>query len=145
MIFDIHRANGILRFIVNGQKVQSRPRLFADTQYHHYAVTYDNGDVKLYLDGNQVGDGRIRPGSACLNWDGSIIDYLGSPQDNTLTGVHLAANLRVGNDLCGRFIQSHNELFAANEAYLTDFVDDILVTKRVLSKEEIKAFSEHKN
>lgn len=141
LIFDIHRANGILRFIVNGQKVQSMPRFYEDAQYHHFAVTYDHGDVKLYLDGNQVADSRIRPGSACLSWDGSIVDYLGSPQDDTLVGIHLASNLRVGNDLCGRFIQYRDELVATNEAYLTDFVDDILVTKRVLTANEIKALS----
>ena len=34
-----------------------------------HTVTYNNGDMCLYLDGEQVGKGAVPPGLVELNWD----------------------------------------------------------------------------
>jgi len=65
-----------LRLMCKGIIIESDPVAFADNQYHHLAVTYDDGLVHFYLDGRQVGRKRL-PG--------------GEP-------VKLARNLLVGED-----------------------------------------------
>jgi len=64
-----------VRAIVNGATV-TRPASFDDGAYHHVAMTYDNGSVRLYLDGAQLGDVAAVPGGP----------------------VTLARNLRFGED-----------------------------------------------
>lgn len=44
-----------LRLIVQGISVESKPLNFADGQYHHLAVVYENGKVTFYLDGQAAG------------------------------------------------------------------------------------------
>ncbi len=58
-----------LRCTVNGTAVQSSPVTFADGNYHHLAMTSDNGAVKLYLDGVEVGSGSVPPGPVLLERD----------------------------------------------------------------------------
>lgn len=145
LIFDINPNSGILRFIVNGQKVQSKPRFYRDGQYHHFAVTYDQGSVKLYLDGQQVGQGRVRSGSAHLLWDRTIVEYFWPIDKHSPVGIHLATNLRVGNDQGGRFISYKYEAFASGQARFVGFIDDVLIAKRVLSAKEIAALSKRKD
>jgi hypothetical protein len=67
-----------LRGVVNGGEVQSTTVGLADGKYHHCALTYANGKVKLFFDGQDVGDDEVPAGP-----------------------VLLAADLRVGEDLGG--------------------------------------------
>ena len=48
-----------LRLIAQGLSVQSKKLNFADGEYHHLAVVYENGEVTFYLDGESVGFDRI--------------------------------------------------------------------------------------
>lgn len=57
LVFDIDPSTDIgfgVRAIVNGTAV-SRDVNFADTAYHHVAMTFDSGNLRLYLDGAQLG------------------------------------------------------------------------------------------
>ncbi|MBP7936156.1 MAG: hypothetical protein KA354_16055 [Phycisphaerae bacterium] len=55
-----------LRCTVQGTSIRSQQRVFADGAYHHLAMTYDDGAVSLYLDGNPVGAGTVPAGSVWL-------------------------------------------------------------------------------
>ena len=135
LIFDFNPRSGVVRLVVNGQHVQSRPRYLGDRQFHHYAATYDNGDVVLYVDGAPVGAGRIRQGSAHLFSDRSIIEHFG--EGRSAVGVHLAADLRIGEDMGGRFITYREEATNSPAEQLNGLVDDIVVARRVLSGAEV--------
>jgi len=52
-----------LRLVAKGIAVASDPVSFADDAYHHLAVTYDDGEVRFYLDGRPIGRDRL-PGGA---------------------------------------------------------------------------------
>jgi len=54
-------VNG-LRLICKGIETASKPIRFDDGKYHHLAVTYDEGEIAFYLDGNPVGTGLIPGG-----------------------------------------------------------------------------------
>ena len=75
-----------LRFYVGGVGAVVRGLPAADGQYHHYAVTYDDGRVQLYFDGRPLGDPAT----------------LGSGP------LQLASDLRVGED---RAAKMTNEAF----------------------------------
>jgi hypothetical protein len=45
-----------LRLIAKGIPVMSKPVSFADGKYHHLCATYDDGHVRFYLDGAEVGE-----------------------------------------------------------------------------------------
>ncbi len=79
LVFDMDPSGQTIGFgvraIVNGTSV-TRSVNFVDTNYHHLAMTYDNGSVRLYLDGAQFGAAATVPGGA----------------------INLAANLRFGED-----------------------------------------------
>lgn len=80
LIFDFDprgRTFGGLRLVCKGLTVESDDVEFNDGQYHHLAVTYDDGEVRFYLDGKHVGTQWI-PG--------------GEP-------VKLVRNLMIGEDL----------------------------------------------
>lgn len=53
-----------LRAIVNNTVVQtaSPPAGMADPGYHHYALTVDSGDVRIYFDGAEVAAGNVGTG-----------------------------------------------------------------------------------
>ena len=93
----------------------------------------------LYLDGQEVGSGRIRPGSARLHHDGSVENLFGSLGTDSIAGVHLATNLRLGADQGGTFFSYRLKATGQNLEQLTGWVDDILVARRVLSLTEIQA------
>ena len=137
LIFDFNPSSGVLRCILAGQKVQSQPRFWLGDRYHHFAATYARGDVKLYLDGIQVGEGQVRPGNSRLMSDGSLVEYFAPTGTESSVGVHLAANLRLGEDQGGRFIFRGKEVLASNQEQLVGFVDNVLVAKRVLAGNEI--------
>ncbi len=66
LIFDCDpRGNPLpgLRLVCKGIPITSPPARFDDGQYHHMAVTYDDGYVRFYLDGKPLGDGHL-PGGA---------------------------------------------------------------------------------
>jgi hypothetical protein len=69
LIFDIDPSNTVgggafgVRAFVHGTGV-TRSVNFADANYHHLAMTYNNGTVRLYLDGNQLGADATVPGGA---------------------------------------------------------------------------------
>ena len=141
LIFDVNPSVGTLSLTLNGQRVQSRPRFFRDGRYHHFAATHDRGEVKLYLDGNEVASEQIRAGTIHLYYDGSIIDLRRAPGSSSEAGIHLAANLRVGEDQGGRFITYRDKVTAAPDNQVRGWVDDILVMRKVLSAEEIAALN----
>ena len=141
LIFDFDPTDGVLRFSVNGQVISSGPAHFRQGQYHHLAASYDRGKVILYLDGQAVGSGRILPGSARLHHDGSVQKLFGSPGTDSIAGVHLATNLRLGADQGGTFFSYRLKARGQNLEQLSGWVDDILVAKRVLRLTEIQALS----
>jgi hypothetical protein len=49
--------------ICKGIPVASKPVAFADNKYHHLGVTYDDGHVRFYLDGEDTGEAWL-PGGA---------------------------------------------------------------------------------
>ncbi len=141
LIFDVNPSVGTLSLTLNGQRVQSRPRFFRNGRYHHFAATHDRGEVKLYLDGNEVAAERIRAGTMHLYYDGSSIDLRRPQGSSSEAGIHLAANLRVGEDQGGRFITYRDKVTAGPDNQLQGWVDDILVVRRVLDAEEIAALN----
>lgn len=141
LVFDLNPRSGVLRFVVNGQRVQSTPRYCGDKAWHHYAVTYANGQVTLYQDGLVVGSGRIRQGSAHLFNRQSVVDHFGPVEARSEVGVHLAADLRIGEDQGGRFMTNKEEDHDAPTEQLVGSVDDVLVVRRVLSAEEVRALA----
>ena len=50
-----------------GAAVESPPLQFADGNYHHVGMTYTDGEVALFLDGQQVGQGTVPGGAVWLN------------------------------------------------------------------------------
>jgi len=141
LLFDAEPRTGILRFAVNGQKVQSKPHFAADREFHHYAVTYANGDVTLYLDGKKVGLGSIRQGSAHLYHAPTIVEHFGEPGVRSDVGVHLVHNLRIGEDIPGRFVITKDIFQNDLVEQLTGLVDDVLVSRRAFSPAEIAALA----
>ncbi len=71
LVFDMDpdaSANFGLRLILNGTIIKASSSStaaagYADGAYHHVAVTYNNGTVKLYLDGVSVGGGTAGSGA----------------------------------------------------------------------------------
>ena len=61
----VHNSPGqrILRLTCKGIDVNSPPVSFSQGVYQHVAATYDEGLVKLYLNGNQVGQGPVGGGA----------------------------------------------------------------------------------
>ncbi len=51
-----------LRLIARGIPVESQPLNFADEAYHHLAVTFDEGHVRFFLDGNPAGEAWLPGG-----------------------------------------------------------------------------------
>jgi sialidase-1 len=65
LVFDCDpsgKAVAGLRLICKGMIVESAPVTFDDGKYHHLAVTYDDGIVAFYLDGNPVGKANVTGG-----------------------------------------------------------------------------------
>lgn len=139
LIFDFNPRSGVVRLVVNGQRVQSRPRYLGDKQSHHYAATYADGEVVLYVDGARVGEGRIRQGSAHLFSDRSIIEHLGAGRP--ITGITLAGDLRVGEDPGTRFITFRDEAANSLAEQLVGTVDDMLIARRTFSEAEVRVLA----
>lgn len=59
LVFDCDPSGKVipgLRLICRGIAVTSKPVSFADGKYHHLCVTYDDGQVRFYLDGECAGE-----------------------------------------------------------------------------------------
>jgi hypothetical protein len=138
LVMDINPRSGVLRFIVNGQRVQSAPRYANDKAWHHYAAIYAHGQVTLYQDGVIIGSGTIRQGAAHLYNSESVIEHFGPSGARSETGIHLVSDLRVGGDQGGRFITNQDVANAPMAASLVGNVDDVLVVRRPLSADEIR-------
>lgn len=147
LIFDFNPADGAVRFVANGQTVKSKCRITTD-RFHHYAVTYDQGEVKMFFDGKEFGSGRLRSGTCyyIYNDTKSVRKRFNGPDEKTVAGIYLSADLRVGEDAAGRF-----EIFDRNlkppgvtgaivtgpDEQLIGLADDILVTRRTMTAKEI--------
>jgi len=66
LVFDYDpsgKALAGLRLIAKGIPVLSRPASLADKKYHHLAVTYDDGEVRFYVDGEDAGEAWLPNGA----------------------------------------------------------------------------------
>jgi len=65
LVFDFDPQGKViwgLRLMCKGIIIESDLVTFSDKEYHHMAVTYDDGLVHFYLDGKQVGRNRLPGG-----------------------------------------------------------------------------------
>lgn len=104
-------------------------------------LTYDLGRVVLYLDGEEIGHGRIEAGATHLSHDRTVVRHFEQPAALTKVGVHLASDLFLGGDAGGRFVTYQDEVAAPPQAALSGFVDDVLVTRTVLNAAAIRRLS----
>ena len=116
----VSHANGpALRFIYSGMQVivpmSVLGRSLWTAQPHHVAVTWDDGLVKIYVDGKQIADG-------------------GSKGAGNLS---LAADLRLGEGYPG--LAHFDRPFCGDRH--NAMVDDVLILRRVLSAEEAAAMA----
>jgi len=60
----------IVRAVIHGTWVTSPPGrvTIVRDKYHHFAMTYDDGDVTLYFDAQKVGSGRVVPGGPVFSY-----------------------------------------------------------------------------
>ena len=149
LILDFNAADGSIRFVANGQTVEGKCRI-SSARFHHYAVTYDEGDVRLYFDGKVVGSGRLRSGTCYYLYDDvkSVRESFNGLDRKTVTGIYLSSDLRIGEDAAGTFEIADRNLkppgvtgatVTGPDEQLVGFVDEILVTKRTLIAKEIAA------
>ena len=75
-----------LVFTVKAQQIRSDSLELKPDRYYHFGVTYNDGDVRLYLDGEQVGKGAVPPGPVELNWDLGFGEDLGGGPNEQLRG-----------------------------------------------------------
>jgi hypothetical protein len=129
-----------LRFTVNGQSIQSESLKFDDGKYHYLAVTYNFGKVNLYLDGIEVGHGKIESGAARLTSSGNVNRHFEFPNAMTEVGVHLGSNLLVGGDMSGDFFNYKSKPITSTISSLSGYIDDILLERKILSISEIRKF-----
>ena len=131
--------NSCLRFTVNGQSVASSPPVTLDSRkFHHFAATFNGGEIILYLDGSEVSRGRTELGVARLTSKDTVLRNFERPNALPKVGITLGSNLMVGADLNGRFFNYEHTGELSSHHQLKGYVDDILVERRVLSENEIK-------
>lgn len=70
-------VNPAMRLYCNGAATTSIVP-FNDGAYHHLAATYDNGEVRLYLDGTQVGIGTNGTGAVTMTYDLQLGEDVGA-------------------------------------------------------------------
>lgn len=70
-------GNPAMRFYCNAA-VTTASTSFNDGAYHHLAATYDNGEVRLYLDGAQVGIGTNGTGAVTMAQELQIGEDVGT-------------------------------------------------------------------
>lgn len=111
LLFDYGNQVSGMRLLVNGVGVTpSTAVTIPANAYSHLAATYDNGAVKLYVNGAQVGSGTAGSGTPVIN----------------------------NND--GRRIQAGEDWLwgsAGNQEQHNGYMDDILIYDRALASNEI--------
>jgi len=75
-----------LVFTVKSEQIRSDALDLEPDQYYHFGVTYNDGDVRLYLDGEPVAKGTVPPGPVELNWDLAIGEDLAGGPNEQLRG-----------------------------------------------------------
>lgn len=75
-----------LRGVLNGGEVQAGSLAFDAGRYHHVALTYANGEVILFLDGQEVTRGEVPAGPALLGTNLRIGEDLGGAVNEQFTG-----------------------------------------------------------
>ena len=141
LLFDFDPSgsqNPGLRFIANGQTVQSKPLKFDDGRAHQLAVTYDRGKVILYLDAAVVGRGQLKYGSTHLSTDGTVRPYFEQPEALPEVGIRLAGNLYVGGDVDERFVNYKDEITPLPRAQFAGLVEGVHIEYKVLTASEIQ-------
>lgn len=98
LVFDVHPRSGVLRLVVNGQRVYGRPRYLKPDQPHDFAAVYDRGRVVLSVDGAEVARSGVRFGTVHLYDRSGAAEYFDRPDALPDVGIHLASDLRVGAD-----------------------------------------------
>ena len=68
------------------KQIRSKALTLKPDHYYHFGVTYHDGDVCLYLDGEPVGKGIVPPGPVELNWDLAIGEDLAGGPNEQLRG-----------------------------------------------------------
>ena len=129
LIFDFNPLEGELRFVYNGQSVVSRSSLILSDRYHHMEAAYDLGRVRLYLDGNLVGEGLLRPGTTYLFYNRSVVRHLADSDSEPPIGVYLTSDLRVGQDLEGRFVTYRDEEQSSPRNQFTGWIDEFQISR----------------
>ena len=89
--------------------MRSRSVPILTDRYHLMEATYDEGRVRLYLDGDLVGNEQLMTGTSHLYYNRSIVRHLTPSGKAPDVGLYLASDLRVGQDLEGRFITYRHE------------------------------------
>ena len=92
-------------------------------------AAYDLGRVRLYLDGNRVGEGRLRPGTSHLFYDRSVLRHLADSDSEQPIGVDLTSDLRVGQDLEGRFVTYRDEEQSSPRNQFTGWIDELQISR----------------
>ena len=75
LVFDYDTSGKLLtalRLICKGIAVDSKPLNLADRKYHHLCVTYDDGQVQFYVDGDEAGEAWL-PGGAPVKMDRDLL------------------------------------------------------------------------
>jgi hypothetical protein len=118
LIFDFVASDnahkGELRLVVQGHEV-AVPATIKPGTYHHLAATYDDGAVRLYLDGRTIAAGHSAGGE-----------------------VNLLANLRLGAD-CGPF--SNYARGPTGDKQFIGTIDDILVLGSAVGPDRMRVLS----
>jgi len=90
LIFDFDPSGemiGGLRAVVNGETVESMvDGLATDGAYHHVAMTYADGAVRLYYDGQEIGGGEVVPGPVLLADDLRFGEDIGGAANEQFRG-----------------------------------------------------------
>ena len=66
LVFDYDPSGKVLaglRLVAKGIPVESKPINIGDKKYHHLAVTYDDGHVRFYVDGEDAGEAWLPNGA----------------------------------------------------------------------------------
>lgn len=122
-----------IRFVVNGQAVFSGKVNIHDEEWHHLAVTYDEGEVILYLDGDVVGSGFIKSGSVPLQADNGHRWYLENPTAPSKVGIQLGNNVFLGADRNKPFFARRRTILpSASKAALNGCIDDVIIAREAL-------------
>ncbi len=89
LIFDIDPSGKTisgLRGVINGGEVMSDKLDFAADRPHHCALTYADGDVRLYFDGAEVASGVVPAGPVLLGTHLRFGEDVGGPANEQFVG-----------------------------------------------------------